>query len=144
MSFLFLSWNSETQKYIDTELTRVRHTALTGERLEWCTELYRDGKSHRFIIPQTWTQPNFKWIEACLGSGVYIIRIFDDWSNLIHQKGKDHFLDFPFMVSSNFFVASLIIEMTIETFNFHTSWLISFELKACKIPAQPLLLISHG
>ena len=40
------------------------------------------------------------------------------------------------MVSSNFFVASLIIEMTIGTFNFHTSWLISLELEPCKI-AEP-------
>ena len=45
------------------------------------------------------------------------------------------------MVSSNFFVASLIIEMTIGTFNFHTSWLISFELDPCKIRAQLRLLI---
>ena len=40
------------------------------------------------------------------------------------------------MVSSNFFVASLIIQMTIGTFNFHTSWLISLELEPCKI-AEP-------
>ena len=88
-----------------------------------------------FFKPELSAPISINWNPASVRSGVYIITIFDDWSNLIHQKGKDHFLDFPFMVSSNFFVASLIIEMTIGTFNFHTSWLISFELEPCKIRA---------
>ena len=142
MSFLVLSWNSETHKYIDTDQTGESSTLSTGDLNDAQNYIVMMSPIW-FIIPKTWTEPNFKWIEACLRSEVYIIRIFDDWSNLIHQKGKDHFLDFPFMVSSNFFVASLIIEMTIGTFNFHTSWLISFELKPCKIRAQPVLLISQ-